>query len=202
MSNCQRSQLARAATGITPSGFLFRSVAFGAGALPPLGGFTPASAEGEDDADILNVLLSLEFVQVALFEAAIDRLDLPPSLRRLAERTGDDDQQHVRALKNLVRDVGANPAKQGVIRFSSLEDRESFLSLAVQLKELSVSAYAGALPSLSSGLAIGSIASMLQVEGHHAACIRMAGGRPPAPSAFGASLSPERVQQRLGEYRR
>jgi rubrerythrin len=191
------------AEAISRAAFLSRSAVVGAGSLLPFGVLAPAAAgQAEGDVETLNVLLGLEFVLVALYEEAIDRAELPDSLRRLAERTSDDDQSHVRGLKNLVRELGGEPAGQGVIRFDELDGRDAFLDRAVELEDLSVGAHSGALPRLDNTLAVGSVGSILQVDARHAARLRLAAGLPPAPSAFGEPLAPARVSERVAEYRR
>ena len=162
----------------------------------------PAAAAAQKAADMeaLNTLLRLEYVLVAFFETAIDHLDLAPPKRRLAEATSDDDQSHVRGLKNLIRDHGAKPADQPAVLFESLDDLESFLDTAVELKDLSVSAYAGALGVVEPRVVFGSLASILQIDGRHAAHMRLAAGLRPAPTAFANQLTMEQVRRKLKRF--
>lgn len=190
-----------ATDAITRGTFLSRSAAWGAGSLLPFGALA-TGREAKSDVEILNVLLRLEFVMVAFYETAIDRAGLSRSLRRLAERTSDDDERHVRGLKNLIRELDGEPVGQGVIRFDGLRDRQSFLDQAVELEELSVSAFSGALPRLGGAPVTGSVGAILQVDARHAARLRLAAGLPPAPSAFGTALAPARVSRRLERYLR
>ncbi len=187
---------------MTRGAFLARG-ACGASTLLPFGALTSGAERGaEGDVETLNVLLKLEFVLVAFYEKAIDRAGLSGSVRRLAERTSDDHQRHVRGLKNLVRELAGDPAGQGVIRFDGPSGRQSFLDQAVEFEELSVSAFSGALPRFESAPVVGSVGAILQVDARHAARLRLTAGLRPAPSAFGTALAPPRVRQTLDRYLR
>lgn len=189
--------------GLTRGGFLRGCGALGLASAPLAAHLaSPPTAVAQKTADVeaLNTLLRLEYVLVAFYEAAIDRSDLSPPLRRLAEATSDDDQRHVRGLKNLIRDLGADPGEQPAVAFASLDEAEDFLDTAVGLKDLSVSAYAGALRTVEPRVVFGSLASTMQVDGRHAAHMRLAAGLPPAPAAFGDPLTMEQVRRRLERF--
>ncbi len=202
MSDTDPTQPTARASGLTRSAFLRGCGALGLAAVPLGGYLTAPAAAGQriTGLEALNTLLRLEYVLVAFYETAIDRLDLPPELRRMAELTSDDDQSHVRGLKNLIRDVGGTPAGQPAVAFGSLDDVEAFLETAVELKDLSVSAYAGALDIVEPRVVFGSLASIMQIDGRHAAHMRLASDVPPAPSAFANALAMEEVRQRLERF--
>jgi len=203
MSDPEATPSTAASTRLTRGAFLRGCGALGAASVPlaaQLARPGTAAAQRATDTEALNALLRLEYVLVAFYEEAIDRLDLRPELRRLAEATSDDDQSHVRGLKNLIRDFGGSAAEQPGAAFDSLDDVEGFLSTAVELKDLSVSAYAGALRGGQPRVVFGSLASTMQVDGRHAAHMRLAADLPPAPSAFGEALTMEAVRRRLERF--
>lgn len=202
MSDIEGTHSAASHTGLTRCAFLRGCGTLGLAALPLGAHLTAPAAAAQEMTDVepLNTLLRLEYVLVAFYEAAIDRLSLPRELRRLAELTSDDDQSHVQGLKNLIRDLGATPADQPAVAFDSLDGRKTFLETAVELKDLSVSAYAGALRAVEPRVVLGSLASTMQVDGRHAARMRLAAGLPPAPSAFGSALTMDEARHGLERF--
>ncbi len=175
--------------GTTRAAFLARATLaagslVGAGALSPF--VTGALAQGSDgDVDILNFALTLEHLEAAFYEQALQRAGLSRDVRMLAEELASNEAEHVDALRGLVKDAGGEPvARPGVQFGGAFADERTFLRFANVFEDTGVSAYNGAGPMLESKQLLAAAGSIVQIEARHAALIRLQRGKPPAPLTF------------------
>ena len=185
--------------GMTREAFLLRStLAAGAayGTLSATGLIGKALAEsGGGDVDILNYALTLEYLESTFYTMGVKEVSgLSSEEKKLAEKLRDDEDAHVDALTATIKDLGGKPAAKPTFDFGgAFGDRASFLKTANTLEDTGVSAYNGAATSISSVDVLAAAGGIVQVEARHAALVRLARDRTPAPAAFDKALSMEKV---------
>jgi len=175
-------------SGISRQAFILRGAmaagaVYGGGMVAP---FVSSAMAGSGDADILNFALTLEYLEADFYKKA-KGLDLSGDAMKLAKELADHEAQHVNALKQAIKSLGAKPVKSPSFSFP-ISDEKSFLKLAQTLEDTGVSAYNGAAPSISSKDILAAAGSIVQVEARHAAAIRLLRGESPAPEAFDRTL--------------
>jgi hypothetical protein len=177
------------------------AVAGGAVAAGPLA--ARALADIRDDLGLLEYLLSLEYVQSGPLPR---RAEGGLAVRRRRAAGGelrDQEVEHVDALRATIEDAGgAAPDRLPLDFGGALASEAAFLKLANTLEDTAVSAYNGAAPRLESREFIAVVASIAQVEARHAALVRLAREKPPAPLAFDKSSNRQDVRTRIREFER
>jgi len=169
---------------------------FAAAVLRPLG----ALAQGRrGDADILAYLLRVQELESALYREGLQAVpDLGTEGRRLVGELREHEVEHVDALRATLRDAGGRPDPRVAPAFgAALASREAFLKLANTLEDTVVSAHNGTVPLLSSADLRAAVVSIAQVEARHAALVRLARGRRPAPLAFDRESTSQRVRSAI-----
>lgn len=142
-------------------------------------GATDARAQ-QKEADVLNFLLLIEYVQEGFYAEAIRRGRLRGELQRFAATVGAQEREHVALLK---RRLGARALDRPPLEFGALVERPAaFRDAAVQLEETGAAAYIAEGPTLSKELVVDA-ARIVAVEARHAAWIRDVAGENPAPNA-------------------
>jgi len=181
--------------GTTRGAFLLRATlaagaVYGAGAVAPF--VKQAMAQGGmGDVDIVNYALTLELLETAFYKKG-ESLKLSSEVKKLASQFGKDEAEHVDALTATVKKLGGKPPKKPTFTFP-VKDEKSFLELAVTLEDTGVSAYNGAAPMIKSKDVLKAAGTIVQIEGRHAAAIRLAAGEDPAPEAFDKALEMQAV---------
>ncbi len=185
--------------GTTRAAFLARATLsagaiVGAGSLSPF--VTGALAQGGGgDVEILNFALTLEYLEAAFYKEALDKVKgMSDDVRKLAEELGSNESEHVDALKAAIESAGGKPVKAPGVDFGdAFANQKSFLKLANTFEDTGVSAYNGAAPMIESKEVLAAAGSIVQVEGRHAALIRLQRDKPPAPSSFDKTSSMDAV---------
>lgn len=171
----------------------------GAAAAGPLA--TRALADIKDDIGLLEYLLTLEYVQSGLYRDAIKEIGLSEDVNRLAGELRDQEVEHVDALRATIEEAGGKPPDRLPLEFGdALASEAAFLKLANTLEDTTASAYNGAAPRLESREFLAVFASLAQVEARHAALIRLAREKPPAPLAFDKASNRQDVRTAIREY--
>jgi len=176
--------------GLTREAFLLRAtLAAGAtyGALSATPYITNALAqEGGGDVDILNFALTLEYLEAAFYTMAVKQVKgLSADEAKLAKKLRDDEDAHVDELTATIKKLGGKPAAKPKVAFAgAFASRAAFLKTSNALEDTGVSAYNGAAPSIKSVEVLAAAGSIVQIEARHAALIRLARKKPPAPLAF------------------
>ncbi len=183
-------------TGLSRSAFILRgalaaSAVYGAGTVGPFVGEALA-AGGGGDIGILNFALTLEYLESAFYKEAQKKVKLSSKTAALAKLIGKDEDQHVQALTKAITGAGGKPVKAPGVKFP-FSDEKGFLKLAHTFEDTGVSAYNGAAPSIKSKAILSAAGSIVQIEGRHAAAVRLMAGLPPAPNAFDPKLSKDQV---------
>lgn len=172
---------------VTRSAFLVRSaLAVGAAAGgAAVGPWTARALAQSNDAEIVNFALTLEYLEATYYDQALERVDLGGEARALTQELADNERQHVDTLRALSRQLGSAPVQKPRLDFGdAYASQEAFLKLANTFEDTGVSAYNGAAPMIRDSEVLAAAGTIVQVEGRHAALIRMLRGRPPAPLAF------------------
>src|SRR3954451_13799594 len=146
-----------------------------------------ASAAPHRDAQVLNLFLTLEYVQQAFYEQAVrsGRLDGP--LREFAHTVAGQEAEHVALLrKRLGRRAHPRPKSDAG---DAVRSPEAFRSAAVDLEEAVLAAYVGEGANLSHA-AIVPVTTLVSVEARQAAWIRDLAGVSPAPRAADPARKP------------
>jgi Ferritin-like domain len=188
-------------TTSTRAGFLVRGAlavagAAGAGAVGPFVASAVAKGGG-GDVDILNLALTLEYVEVDFYKAAIPKLSGKVKARALEFL--DQQNAHVAALKSTISDLGGTAAKRPRTKIS-IADEAAFLKTAVALEDAAVSAYNGAGVKLKSKDVLAAAGGIVQAEARHAAVWRVLAGKQPAPGAFDTSLDAAGAKKALAPF--
>jgi rubrerythrin len=192
--------------GLTREAFLLRStLAAGAayGTLSATGLIGRALAQdGGDDVDIVNYALTLEYLEAAFYTAAVKQVrGLSADERKLARTLRDDENAHVDALAATVKSLGGKAAARPTFDFGdAFGSRAAFLKTASTLEDTGVSAYNGAATAIKSGDVLAAAGGIVQVEARHAALIRLARDKTPAPLAFDKASNRQDVRTKIREY--
>jgi hypothetical protein len=185
--------------GMTREAFLLRStLAAGAayGTMSATGLVSRALAKsGGGDVDVLNYALTLEYLESTFYTMGVKQVSgLSSEEKKLAERLRDDENAHVDALTATIKKLGGKPAAKPTFDFGgAFAGRAAFLKTANTLEDTGVSAYNGAAPSIASVDVLAAAGGIVQIEARHAALIRLARDRTPAPTAFDEALRMEDV---------
>jgi rubrerythrin len=176
--------------GMTRESFLLRSTlaagtAYGALSATPF--IARALAEsGGGDVAIVNYALTLEYLETAFYTEAVKQVKgLGADELKLAKELRDNESAHVDALTATVKKLGGKPAAKPTFDFGgAFASPAAFLKTANVLEDTGVSAYNGAATAITSVEVLAAAGSIVQVEARHAALIRLARGKSPAPLAF------------------
>lgn len=139
---------------------------------------------GSGDIGIANYALTLEHVETAFYEKAIESGALTGEALELARRFGEQERAHVDALTQLIEKAGGRPATAPKTKFP-LEDQKAILELAHTVEELGANAYLHQAAKIESEEVLAAALSIHSVEARHAAALAEAIGLPPAPHTFG-----------------
>ena len=187
--------------GMTRSAFLLRSTlaagaVYGGSVVGPYVKWAFAQENGGGgDVDILNFALTLELLEQTFYQEALRQVSgLSGDLQALAEEIQSNESEHVDALTQTIEDLGGEPDPAPEFDFGdSFQDSNIFLERAQDLEDTGVGAYNGAAPQIQSKEVLAAAAAIVQVEGRHAALIRLQRGEDPAPVAFDETLDREEV---------
>ena len=185
--------------GMSRQSFIARG-AVAAGAVYGLGAVGPfvreaIAQEGGGDVDILNFALTLEYLEAAFYNQALQQVGgLSGDAKSLATEIRDNEVEHVAALTKTIKNLGGMPVKAPGVDFgNAFANEKSFLKLAQTFEDTGVSAYNGAAPAIESPEVLGAAGSIVQVEARHAAAIRLLNGQPITDGGFDKSLEMQAV---------
>jgi hypothetical protein len=188
--------------GMTRSSFILRG-ALAAGAVYGTASVGPfvsqALAEtGGGDAEILNFALTLEYLESDFYNVKGKQVGLSGQAKSYATLFGEEEQDHVMALRAAIKQLGGTPVAKPTFVFP-VSSESTFLSLASVLENTGVGAYNGAGPSLKSKAVLASAGSIVQTEARHAAAIDLLIGMSPTPNqGFDEPLTKTQVLAKAG----
>ncbi|MGH8908730.1 MAG: ferritin-like domain-containing protein [Egibacteraceae bacterium] len=133
----------------------------------------------EDDLDVLNYALTLEYLEAEFYRQGNAANLLQGQEAQYLRQIGADENAHVTALTDTIMMLGGTPvAAPGVDFGMAFASRESFLETAFTFENLGVSAYLGAAGSIRDKAILTAAASIFGVEARHAAIIGLVQGKP------------------------
>jgi hypothetical protein len=153
-----------------------------------------AAAPDDADAKILNLFLTLEYVQESFYAQAVQKAGLNGELLAFANAVGKQENAHVSLLKSQLQ--GRAAARPASDFGAALSSPQRFRDAAVQLEEAAIAAYIGQGPNLTRH-AIATVATLVSVEARQVAWLRDIAGLSPAPRAADAARPADDVLAQL-----
>jgi hypothetical protein len=155
----------------------------------------PAAApSAEQDVKALNLLLVVEYVERAFYEAALERATLSGELEEFARAVIAHEREHVSYLANALGDK-ADPEPEYDLE-AVTRGPDAFAKAAAKLEDIAVGAYNGQAANVTTGAFLAA-ARIVSVEARHAAWIRSIRNGDPAPDAIDVPYDEARVRQEL-----
>lgn len=155
-----------------------------------------AAPSPEQDVRILNLLLLVERVEVAFYEAALENAGLSGELEEYARAVLAHEREHLAYLEGAL-EAKADPEPKldlGAVT----ADPDAFAESAARLEDVAVGAYNGQATNVTPGAFLAA-ARIVSVEARHAAWIRSIRNGDPAPDAVDKPYSEARVRAELRE---
>jgi hypothetical protein len=148
------------------------------------------------DAKILQLVLQLEYMQVAFYEAALKEAGLSGDLRDFAQAALAHERDHLAAIKKA---LGANAApKPGFDFGQKTKSASAFTRTAIDLEDVAVAGYNGQAANLTKGT-LAAAAEIVSVEARHAAWVRAIAGEVAAPDPVDKPMTARQVSRGLQE---
>ena len=141
---------------------------------------TSTGAGASKDLDILNYALTLEYLETDFYNQVVDSGQIKDqAIADLATTFGQQEQEHVDALKSTIEQMGGTPAEVPQTDFEKVLNGgpEEILSTAANVENLGAAAYLGAAPMIQSPELLAAALSIHTVEARHAAALNEAAGR-------------------------
>jgi len=156
-----------------------------------------ASPSKAQDAKILQLVLQLEYTQVAFYEQALRQARLTGDLRDFAQTAVEHERQHLAAIrKALGPKAGPKP------RFDfgqKTKSAQAFTQAAIDLEDIAVAGYNGQATNLTKGT-LAAAAEIVSVEARHAAWARAIAGEVAAPDPVDKPITAQQAARGLREF--
>ena len=156
-----------------------------------------AAASKEQDVRVLNLVLAVEYTEVAFYGEALERGGLRGELAKYAEIVLEHEKAHVAFLKKALGGA-AEPAPRHDFG-DRTKDAKAFTAAAVTLEDLAVATYNGQAVNLTPA-SLKAAARIVSVEGRHAAWIRSLVGDVPATEATDPSVTEDETRAQLTDF--
>lgn len=137
------------------------------------------SAFGPGDSGIVNYALFLEYIEGDFYDRIVGGDEVrDSSLRDVYKRIRSNEEEHLRALKDVAEQVG-RPISKPKSDFSEIfaGGQDKVLQFSATLENLGSSAYLGQAPRISDRMILASALSIHTVEARHAAMLNDVAGR-------------------------
>ena len=146
---------------------------------------------GKGDLGIVNYALTLEYLEAAFYaDVASSGLFKGAELKTI-EKFGQEEAEHVEALKAAAKQLGGKPAAEPKTEFP-LESAKAVVELAGEVENLGAAAYLGQAARIESPEVLASALAIHSVEGRHAATLNLLLGEsitPDGPFAAPADVA-------------
>jgi hypothetical protein len=155
------------------------------------GGEAAVEEFGKGDIGILNYALTLEYLETAFYADVVRSGLFKGSDLATIRKFGEQEAEHVEALRATVKSAGGKPAPRPKTEFP-LKNAKSVLELAGTVENLGAAAYLGQAPNIKSPAVLAAALSIHSVEGRHAAALNTLLGKtivPDGPFAKPADAS-------------
>ena len=146
------------------------------------------------DARILQLVLQLEYTQVAFYEQALQKAALNGELREFAQTALAHERAHLAVVKGA---LGTKAGPRPKFDFgSAVRDSEEFKQTAIKLEDIAIAGYNGQATNLTSGT-LAAAAKIVSVEARHASWVRTLAGEIAAPEAVDKPMTAKQVADGL-----
>jgi ferritin-like protein len=174
--------------------------AFGAVAAAPFVGRLARLADAfavpskSQDARILQLVLQLEYTQVAFYEQALEKASLHGELREFARTALVHERAHLAVLRGA---LGAKAGPRPMFDFgSAVRGPDEFRQAAIRLEDIAIAGYNGQATNLTAGT-LAAAAKIVSVEARHASWARTLAGEVAAPEAVDKPITAKQVADGL-----
>jgi hypothetical protein len=148
----------------------------------------------EQDIEIVNFALTLEFIEAALYAKAQDSGFFSGRELEFIRRFGAHEHDHIEALTAAIGKLGGKPPLRPKTTFP-LDDRPTIVKTAYRLENLGAAAYLGQVPRIHDNEILAAVLSIHSVEGRHATTWNKTLGKEIAPT--GAFATPTTMHDAL-----
>jgi len=164
--------------------------------------FALAQDASQNDLDILNYALTLEYLEAAFYTRALENNVVEGRELELVTPIRDHEQAHVDAISATISDLGGEPVESPRFRFPDgvLNNRGAFLETASTFEELGVTAYHGQVTNIENGDILAAAAAIAGVESRHAAIIAQISGGNPFPAPMEATATMDEVLEAAMQF--
>ena len=153
-----------------------------------------AAPSKAQDAKILQLVLQLEYTQVAFYEQALKEASLSGELRTFATTALEHEREHLAAIKGA---LGAQAGKKPSFDFGEkTRSAGAFTRAAIALEDAAVAGYNGQATNPTKPT-LAAAAKIVSVEARHAAWVRAIADEVAAPDPVDKPLTAPQVVQRL-----
>jgi rubrerythrin len=156
-----------------------------------------AAASDDRDGRVLNLVLAVEYTEVAFYQEALKRGGLRGDLEKFAKIVVEHEKAHVAFLKQALGGA-ADPAPRHDFG-DKTKDAKAFAAAAVKLEDLAVATYNGQAVNLTPG-SLKAAARIVSVEGRHAAWVRSIVGEVPSTKATDPSVTEDQTRAQLTDF--
>ena len=156
-----------------------------------------AAASKERDARVLNLVLAIEYTEVAFYQEALERGGLTGELEAYAQTVLEHEKAHLAFVKQALGGA-ADPAPRHAFG-DRTKDADAFTTAAVKLEDLAVATYNGQAVNLTPG-SLKAAARIVSVEARHAAWIRSIVGDVPAADATDTAVKEAVTRAQLTDF--
>ena len=153
-----------------------------------------AAPSPEQDVKVLNLLLLVERVETAFYEAALERAGLSGELEEYARAVVAHEREHLAYLENALGDKADPEPEYDLAAVTA--DADAFATSAAKLEDVAVGAYNGQATNVTPGAFLAA-ARIVSVEARHAAWIRSIRNGDPAPDAVDTPYDEAKVRREL-----
>jgi rubrerythrin len=158
-------------------------------------GSADAASKAEDER-ILQLVLQLEYTQVAFYQQALRHASLAGELRRFAQIALGHEQKHLGAIQTA---LGAKAGPKPTFDFgANTKSPDAFRMSAIKLEDIAVAGYNGQATNLTKGT-LAAAAEIVSVEARHAAWVRAIAGQVAAPHPVDRPMTAAEVATGLHE---
>ena len=143
-----------------------------------------SSGSAKGDLEIVNYALTLEYLEVAFYQAAIDSGEVKTkAVGEVAKTIVEDEIAHVEALTATVKQLGGTPAAKPKTNFDDVlaGGEKKILETAASVENLGAAAYLGQAGRIKSKEVLAAALSIHTVEARHAAVLNNVIGKTIVP---------------------
>ena len=185
--------------GLTRGSFMTKA-AVGGGAALTSGAFmamlpemAAARPSRKQDIAILNFALTLEYLEAAFYKEALAKGALTGDVLETTKLIASHENTHVTALRKTIRSLRGKPVKSPQFNFmNTTGDQKTFLATAFVLENTGVHAYLGQVRRILSKKILVAAATIVTIEGRHAAAIAcLINDKPYDLSGGGSNFTPD-----------